>query len=59
MAQRARFEKSFLAVKRRRSRRRTGLGTGHNIGVALQAQQIDVAHPQHVRIGAAVRNMAG
>jgi len=27
--------------------------------VALQAQQIDVAHAQHVRVGSAVRNVAG
>ncbi len=59
MAQRARLEESLLAVKRRCPRRPTGFAVGSGIRVALQAEQIDVAYAQHVRIGASVRNVAG
>jgi len=46
-------------VERRSSLRATGFCIRSRIGVALQAEQVDVADPQHVRIGAAVGNMAG
>src|SRR5580693_3306193 len=59
MAQRARLEEGLLAVKGRSPWRPAGLCARGNVGVALQAQQVDVADSQHVRIGAAMRNMAG
>src|SRR5580698_1094850 len=59
MAQRARFEEGLLAVKRRSSWRVASLPVHKGISVALQTQQIDVAHLQHVNIGTAVGRMAG
>ena len=59
MAQRARLKEGLLAVKRRRSRRITGFRIHKRICVALQAKQVDVAHPEHVNIRAAMRNMTG
>ncbi len=59
MAQRAGLEESLLAVKRRSPGRAAGFCIGSDIGVALQTEQIDVAHPQHVRIRATMGNMAG
>ena len=58
MAQRAGLEERFLAVKRRRTRCAPGFPVGCGIRVTLQAEQIDVAHAQHVDIRAAVRKMA-
>jgi len=46
-------------VKRRSPRGVARLHAGRNIGVALQAQQIDVAHPQHMRIGSSMGDVAG
>jgi len=46
-------------VKRRCSGRVAGFSIGSGIGMALQAKQIDVAHSQHVRIGASMGNVAG
>lgn len=59
MAQRARLEESLLAVKRRCSGRPASFPVGRGIGMALQAQEIDVAYSQHVRIGASMGNVAG
>ena len=59
MAQGARLEESLLAVKRRCARRSAGFPGGGRVGMALQAQQIDVAHSQHVRIGTSMGSMAG
>jgi len=58
VAYRAGLKKSFLAVERRRSASRASFGVGQRVGVALQAQQINVADAQHVGIGATVREMA-
>jgi hypothetical protein len=57
MAQRARLKKCLLAVKRRRPRRVTGFRIHKRICVALEAQQIHVAHAEHVSIRASMRNM--
>jgi hypothetical protein len=54
MTQYARLEKARLIVERRRS----GRSAEARLRVALQAQQVDVAQFQHVRIWAAVRQMA-
>jgi|HubBroStandDraft_5_1064220.scaffolds.fasta_scaffold18591_2 hypothetical protein len=59
MAQRARLKEGLLAVKRRRPRSVTGFRIHKGICVALQAKQVDVAHPEHVNIRAAMRNMTG
>jgi hypothetical protein len=46
-------------MERRGSGRASGFCVGGDIGMALQAEQIHVAHPQHVRIRVSMRNVAG
>src|SRR5260370_21610088 len=55
MTQNARLEKTGLVVKRRRSRRPAKTG----LRVALQAEQVDVAQPEHVGIRTTVHQVAG
>lgn len=55
VAQHARLEETRLVMERRSARRRTE----RRSRVALQAEQIDVADFQHVRIRPAMRQMAG
>jgi hypothetical protein len=55
VAQNARLEQARLVVERRSSWR----SAKARRGVALQAQQVDVAQFQHVRIWSAVHQMAG
>lgn len=59
MAQRTGLEEGLLTVERRRARCVTSFSVGSGIRVALQAEQIDVAHPQHVDIGSTMRKMTG
>lgn len=54
MAQGARLEEARLVVERRRPRRTAETGSR----VALQAEQIDVAHLQHVCVRTAVNHVA-
>ena len=55
VTQNARLEQARLVVERRSSRR----SAKARRGVALQAEQVDVAQFQHVRIWSAVHQMAG
>src|SRR5271155_2609721 len=59
MAQRARLKERLLAVERGSPWRPSGFTPRSRAGVALQTQQIDIAHPQHVSVGATVGNMTG
>ena len=57
MTQSARLEESLLAVNEG-APRPASFPVGSGIGMALQAEQIDVAYAQHVRIRAFTRNVA-
>ena len=59
VAQGARLEERLLAVERRSGWRPAGFTPWSRTRMALQAQQIDIAYPQHVSIGASVGNVAG
>ena len=55
VAERARLKLSGLVVKGRRSRS----AAETRLGMALQAKHVHVAKFEHVRVGRAVRHMAG